>query len=188
MARTTGGGRRLAVSAVAISTLAGIAAFLYLYLPEDLTAALWILTACSLALAGGVALQARVLARQAVQLSSDLDVVSERLLRLQGEGPPPAGAAPRPRLHDPSPPRGGAPAAGGDGARSQARRPVRRRAGSDGRDRAPRRDRARPRGRSRGPRPRARRPEGGRRKAGPGAARGAKARPTDGSARPRTGF
>src|SRR5215212_1148142 len=71
MARTTGGGRRLAVFAVAISTLAGIAAFLYLYLPEDLTAALWILTACSLALAGGVALQARVLAGQAVQLPSD---------------------------------------------------------------------------------------------------------------------
>ena len=100
MARTTGGGRRLAVSAVAISTLAGIAAFLYLYLPEDLTAALWILTACSLALAGGVALQARVLAAQAVQLSSDLDVVSERLLRLEAERPSPATTAPDPRLDD----------------------------------------------------------------------------------------
>src|SRR3954465_13287216 len=106
MARTTGGGRRVAVFAVAISTLAGIAAFLYLYLPEDLTAALWILTACSLALAGGVALQARALAGQAVQLSSDLDVVSERLLRLQAERPgrrgrgrpPPATRAPDPRL------------------------------------------------------------------------------------------
>ena len=100
MARTTGGGRRLAVSAVAISTLAGIAAFLYLYLPEDLTAALWIVTACSLALAGGVALQARALAGQAVQLSSDLDVVSERLLRLEAERPPPATTAPDPRLDD----------------------------------------------------------------------------------------
>src|SRR5829696_247855 len=100
MARTTGGGRRLAVSAVAISTLAGIAAFLYLYLPEYLTAALWILTACSLALAGGVALQARVLAGQAVQLSSDLDVVSERLLPLEAERPPPATTAPDPRLDD----------------------------------------------------------------------------------------
>jgi cyclic-di-GMP phosphodiesterase TipF (flagellum assembly factor) len=100
MARTTGGGRRLAVSAIAISTLAGIAAFLYLYLPEDLTAALWILTACSLALAGGVALQARALAGQAVQLSSDLDVVSERLLRLEAEPRSPATTAPDPRLDD----------------------------------------------------------------------------------------
>src|SRR3954463_7820321 len=98
MARTTGGGRRLAVSAVAISTLAGIAAFLYLYRPEDLTAALWILTACSLALAGGVALQARVLAGQAVQLSSDLDVVSERLLRLEAARPPPPKRRPDPSL------------------------------------------------------------------------------------------
>jgi cyclic-di-GMP phosphodiesterase TipF (flagellum assembly factor) len=100
MARTTGGGRRFAVSAVAISTLAGIAAFLYLYLPEDLTAALWILTACSLALAGGVALQARVLAGQAAQLSRDLDVVSERLLRLEAESRPPAATAPDPRIDD----------------------------------------------------------------------------------------
>ncbi len=99
MARTTGGGRRLAVFAVAISTLAGIAAFLYAYPPEDLTAALWILTACSLALAGGVALQARVLAGQAVQLSSDLDVVSERLLRLEAEPRSPARGA-DPRLDD----------------------------------------------------------------------------------------
>src|SRR3954471_14368352 len=100
MARTTGGGRRLAVSAVAISTLAGIAAFLYAHPPEDLTAALWIVTACSLALAGGVALQARVLAGQAVQLSSDLDVVSERLLPLEAERPSPATTAPDPRLDD----------------------------------------------------------------------------------------
>src|SRR5215207_3393448 len=100
MARTTGVGRRFAVSAVAISTLAGIAAFLYLYPAQDLTAALWILTACSLALAGGVALQARGLAGQAVQLSSDLDVVSERLLRLEAEPPSPATTTPDPGLDD----------------------------------------------------------------------------------------
>src|SRR4051812_50034006 len=103
MARTTGGGRRLAVSAVAISTLAGIAAFLYLYLPEDLTAALWILTACSLALAGGVALQARALAGQAGQLSSGPDVVSGRPPRPGGPPPAPADAAPRPRGRAPAP-------------------------------------------------------------------------------------
>ena len=166
MARTTGGGRRLAVFAVAISTLAGIAAFLYAYPPEDLTAALWILTACSLALAGGVALQARVLAGQAVQLSSDLDVVSERLLRLEAEPRSPATTAPDPRLDDLS----------ADVQEATAEIAL---LGEIVRE---------PRGRRRSPRPRTCRAEGGRRKAGPGAARGAKARAARGGARPRTGF
>ena len=144
------------VLAIAISTLAGVAAFLCLPAGGS-PAALWILTACSLALArrrGPAGARPRADRR----CSSRATSTSFRSASC-GSRRSPAAAGRRRR------PIPGSTSLSAD-----------RRIGSHGRDPAPGRDRARPRGRRRGPRPRTRRAEGGRRKAGPGAARGAKAR------------
>jgi hypothetical protein len=100
MAGMTGG--RLVWSAIAISVLAAVAALLCLQPPQDLLATLsWIVAGVSLAIAFAALLRARGVAAEAAQLSSELDVVSQRLLDLEANASPPPAAAPAdPRLDE----------------------------------------------------------------------------------------
>src|ERR687883_49966 len=67
----------------------------------ETTIALWLLAGGGFVLAAAAAVRARRLARQALKLSSDLDVVSQRLLRLEAEPvPAPAIPAVEPRPDD----------------------------------------------------------------------------------------
>ena len=65
----------------------------------ETTIALWLLAAGGFMFAAVAALRARRLARQAAKLSSDLDVVSQRLLRLEAE--PVSASAPAPSVQRP---------------------------------------------------------------------------------------
>lgn len=90
---TTHVGRKVAIASAGLAAVLGLTALAAGYPGDPAPVALWTLTATSLALAAGSFLRARALAAQAAKLSSDIDAVSQRLLRLEAR---PAAAPGRP--------------------------------------------------------------------------------------------
>lgn len=97
-----GAGGKVAVAAIGLSVLLVVIAAAAVLPGDGATVALWAIAAASLALAAAGFLRARGLAEQAAKLSSDLDAVSQRLLRLEAAPLAPAPAAPAAPPPDPA--------------------------------------------------------------------------------------